>query len=69
MLDEKRFTPPNIEARPSASEASRRRSYTRDVNPVNGDGMLSLEEFEENMPALPCCVRHESTRPWQVIAS
>ena len=27
-LDEKRFTPPNIEARPSASGA-RRRSYTR----------------------------------------
>ena len=22
------------------------------MNPVNGDGMLSLEEFEENMPAL-----------------
>ena len=28
VLDEKRFTPPNIEARPSASGA-RRRSYTR----------------------------------------
>ena len=27
-LDEQRFTPPNIEARPSASGA-RRRSYTR----------------------------------------
>jgi len=28
VLDERRFTPPNIEARPSASGA-RRRSYTR----------------------------------------
>ena len=53
LLDERRFTPPNIEARPSASGA-RRRSYTRG----------SEAEFKTITITITCFVWQVSESSW-----